>query len=304
MNFSLDFVVGLALGIGTPLALAWLYLRASIAVEDEHAALVAHFGQLRATLTRPGLHFYPARILPWTSVRHVSLQRDFRHIINVPVNDARGTTLLVDLWVEFRIIDAEKSVFGVEDWDRALQNLVSHAATSILGNREFSAILSDRTELGQRLGEEIADDTARWGVKVEFVFVQNVSLLPEVSRVVFETVAARLRRAKAAIDESGRIRVAKLEAQTHAQLASLVADAKGQYPAAIGAALARLQSKPKVFDAYNTLYEYSTLRPHRMTAFRGFGADEMRAVDASMVAVDAAGDAASRASSTMSTRVR
>ena len=63
---------------------------------------------------------------------------------------------------------------------RALQNLVSHAATSILGNREFSQILSDRTELGERLQQDISDETARWGLKIERVFIRNVKLLPEV----------------------------------------------------------------------------------------------------------------------------
>ena len=161
----------------------------TVEVDDEDAVLVTSFGRLVRTLREPGMQWMPARMLPWVSLRTVSLRRDFRLFDDVHVNDARGTTLMVDLWLEFRIEDPAKAIFGVADWDRALQNLVSHAATSILGNREFSQILSDRTELGERLQQDISDETARWGLKIERVFIRNVKLLPEVSRQIFGTIA-------------------------------------------------------------------------------------------------------------------
>jgi len=190
---------------------------------------------------------------------------------------------MVDLWLEFRIEDPAKALFGVADWDRALQNLVSHAATSILGNREFSQILSDRTELGERLQQDISDETARWGLKIERVFIRNVKLLPEVSRQIFGTIAARLERAKAALDENGRLAAAQLEADTGVKVAALVAEAKAQYPLAVGRAFSALREQPEVLKAYQELYELSLLRPHRTVAFRGFEGEAMRAVDAAML---------------------
>jgi hypothetical protein len=65
-----------------------------------------------------------------------------------------------------------------------------------------------------------------------------------------------------------------------------VAEAKGQYPLAIGRALGRLKPEPEVFAAYNELYELSLVRPHRTVAFRGFGEGELRAVDAAMLPSD------------------
>jgi len=255
----------------------------TVEVDDEEAVLVTSFGRLVRTLREPGLQWMPARVLPWVSLRTVSLRRDFRLFDDVHVNDARGTTLMVDLWLEFRIEDPAKALFGVADWDRALQNLVSHAATSILGNREFSQILSDRTELGERLQQDISDETARWGLKIERVFIRNVKLLPEVSRQIFGTIAARLERAKAALDENGRLAAAQLEADTGVRVAALVAEAKAQYPLAVGRAFAALREQPEVLKAYQELYELSLLRPHRTVAFRGFEGEAMRAVDAAML---------------------
>lgn len=284
MSDKLQLVLGIVAGAAC-LPLLWYLFRAvTIAVEDEEAVLVTSFGKLTQKFTTPGLKVLPAKLFPWTTIRTVPLKLRHREYKNIYVNDARGTTVLVDLWVEFQIIDAEKATFQIADWDGALRNLVMHSASSILGNRDFREILCDRQELAGLLTRDIDSETERWGIKVEFVFVHNVSLLPEVSRQIFESIAARLNRAKADIEEYGRIRVAKLEADTHARVANLVAETKGQYPAAVGRAFGKLQKTPKVYAAYQELYALSLVRPHRTIAFRGFGASELRAADAAMLA--------------------
>jgi len=255
----------------------------TVAVEDEEAVLITSFGKLVSTLTTPGLHALPTKLMPWVTHTRVSLRRDFRHFKNVHVNDARGTTVIVDLWLEFCVSDPARAIFSVADWDSALQNLVSHAATSLLGRRDFNEILCDRTELGELLKKDIGVETNAWGITIEFVFIRNVSLLPEVSRQMFETIAARLERTKAHVEEEGRLAVAQLEADTAMRVADLVAEAKGQYPAAVGRALGELRRRPAILKAYNDLYELSLLRPHRTVAFRGFREGELRAVDASMM---------------------
>jgi hypothetical protein len=100
---------------------------------------------------------------------------------------------------------------------------------------------------------------------------------------MFGTIAARLERAKADVEENGRLDVAQLEAETAMRVAALVAEAKGQYPAAVGRALAELSSRPRLFAAYNELYDLSLIRPHRTVSFRGFQNGEMRATDAAMI---------------------
>lgn len=285
----IQLVAGLAIG-ALLIPLGALLLRAvTMEVEDEEAVLVTSFGKMVHTFREPGLHFYLPKALPWTKNTRVSLRRDFRHFKNVHVNDNAGTTVIVDLWLEFRVADPAKAIFSVADWNRSLTNLVSHAATSILGSRDFRQILNDRTELGTLLQNDISHETDRWGLEIELVFIRNVSLLPEVSRQMFDTIAARLERTKAHVDEIGRLQVAQLEADTAMRVADLVAEAKGQYPAAIGRALADIKRKPATFKAYNELYDLSLVRPHRTVTFRGFGGDELRAVDAAMAVPGADG---------------
>jgi len=268
-------------------------------VQEGEVVLVLRFGKLVAVLDRPGFVFLPDRMMPWTELRRVSTRREFRNINGVHVNDARGTTVLVDVFLEFRIIDPIKATFAVADWERALTSLISHAVTSALGSRNFEAILSDRSSLADAVREEVAEETARWGLKFERLLIRNVALLPEVSHQMMRSVAAGIERWKADIEEDGRQRVAMLEARTTEEIASLVADARAQHPVAIGRALAELKSKPRVLEAYNQLYELSLLHPHRTIAFVGFKEHEIRPVDAAMLVAPNEGTPASSTQSTV-----
>lgn len=283
MSDSALFAISVAAGIALPL-LVWFVLKAiHVEVEDGWAALVTRFGKLERTLKEPGWHWVPGRLLPWVDVRQVSLNTAFRTIREIRIHDVRGTTVIVDVWLEVRIQDPEKALFSVTDWDVALKNVVSHAVLSILGSRRFEQILSDRTEMGELLRQEIAQETTRWGLSIESVYLRKVSLLPEVAQGLFMSVAARLERAKADVEEDGRQRVALLEAETSARVARLVAEAKSQYPMAVGVAYAKLGERPAVLAAFEELYALSVLRPHRTVAFQGFADHEVRAVESAML---------------------
>lgn len=275
--------LGAAAGIAGLTLAGWVWGRFYVGVEDEHVALVTSFGKLVAKYDKPGLTFHPTKWLPWVTVHHVSLARDFRVIHDLRLNDAKGTTVIADLWVELRIVDAEKALFAIEDWDKATQSLVLHAAMTILGSRDFQEILDDRSELGAKLQRDVSAETERWGVRVDQVFVRHVALLPEVSRQVFGTVGARLEQARAVLVEQGRLDVAQLEAETARRVAVLVAEAKSQYPLAVGRAMQRLKKIPAVFAAYNALYDLAQVRGTRTVAFRGFDGTDVRAVDAAML---------------------
>ena len=277
----LSFIIGFACVAGGVFAAIRAFLAVTIRVEDEEAILVTRFGKLAEVLKRPGLHFCADRWAPWVQLVHVSLARDYREFVDVHVHDAEGTTVLVDVWLEVRVEDPVRATFGVSDWDKALRNLVSHAITSIFGDRKFAEILRSRTELGPRLEQEIGDDLKRWGIKIEQAYLRNVGLRPEVERQILHSVSAQLERAKADVDERGRIAVAHLEAETRVRISELVASAKGQYPEAVGRAYQAMAERKAVRAAYDELYRLSQLSPGRVVAFLGF--DGLRSVDALMI---------------------
>lgn len=283
MNAESLVVLGFLLAVAAIL-LAWALFRlVTFTVGEGEAVLVTRFGKLTDTLTTPGLRVMPAKMMPWVHLKRMSLRRDFRDIDRIAVNDRNGTSIVVDAWLELRVADPARAVFAVDNWDRAVRDLVTHVVTSIVADTTLEEVLRDRSSIGDRLSREIAAETARWGVVVEKAFVRRISLSRDVQDQLLRSVAARLFKQKADIEESGRLRVERLLADTRADTATLEARAKAQYPAAVGRALERLGKTPAVLQAYEALYELSQLRPHRTTAFRGFKAGEMRAADAAML---------------------
>jgi len=163
-----------------------------------------------------------------------------------------------------------------------LRSLLTNSATAILGTFELSQILANRSELSQRLKDDIRDETLRWGLEIDLVFISKLSLLPEVSAQLFDTVAARLEKAKADIDENGRLSADMLQAATAASVAKLVAEARGQYSLGVNAAYQKLRTNPELMAAYKELYELSLIKPYKTVTFHGFSDGEVSAIDAAM----------------------
>jgi len=279
----MPLMLGVLAPLGVALLLYVMLLGTTVMVEDEEEVLVERFGRHVLSLKEPGLHWLPSKLLPWVSLRRVSLRRDFLRLSDVHVADREGTTVIVDVWIDYRIVDPVKAEYAVEHLHESLRSLVMHATLSLLGRRTFQEILCDRSELGELLKWDVGPDTARWGVAIELAFLQKVSLLPEVSSRILATIAARLGRARAELQEVGRLAVAAIEAETSVKVAKLLAEAKGMYPLAIGRAMTSLGARPKVLAAYNELYRLSLVRPHRATAFVGFEDTGLRAIDAMMI---------------------
>lgn len=285
MNNDAQLVLGVLIGLLCIPVAAFVMRALHVSVQEGETVLITRFGKLAAVLSRPGWHWVPDRILPWAQVDHVSTRRDHRIIRDIVVNDAGGTTVMVDVFLELRITDPVKARFSVADWERALTNVVTHDVISILGTMDLKDIVADRTELHGQLERDIAEETARWGVRIERVLLHDVRLLPELSEQMLRSVAAKLERWKADVEEEGRQRVAMIEAETSAEVATLVAEAKAQHPLAVGRAYAMLQKTPHIRAAFDELYELSLLHPQRTIAFAGFDG-ELRAVDAAMLATD------------------
>lgn len=296
MNSQAILLAGILVGFfGIP-CLTLLLRFLHVEVEDGETVLVTRHGRHTGTLSQPGWYWLFDRLMPWVKIHRVSLRRDYREIPNVFIHDTKGTGIVLDVFVELRVVDPVKATFSVSDWPHLLDNLVAHAMIAALGNRSFEEILRFRAELSKLIEDEIRHETARWGIQIDLVMVRSVSVSPAIAGQLVGSVAAKLERAKAHIEEDGRQTVALLEANTSATIATLIAEARGEYPLAVGRAYEGLGKRPEVFQAYQTLYELSLLQPHRTVAFQGFAAGEVRAMDAAMAAgtTDAPSDVFSR----------
>jgi regulator of protease activity HflC (stomatin/prohibitin superfamily) len=257
--------------------------QAGIIVYPWRSVLILRFGRCVEVLEKPGLYFRPSLLIPGIDSLSVSRKLSSMRMDDLHVNDRDGTTLRVDLWVEFRVLDAKKSVFAVESWKEALRSRILHSLINAVGSQRLETLLSERDQVSREILEEARTVAKEWGVSVEQLWIQDVRLLPEISKQFFDRVAAQIEMKKSRLEEEGRIRVQILQAETEKRIAELQAKAKSMHPLAVGRAYREMGKQESVMKAFEKLYRLSLLQPGKVVSFVGFGEGEIRPLDAMMI---------------------
>lgn len=84
---------------------------------------------------------------------------------NVPVH-VSGTLF-------FKVIDAEKACFEVQNYKSAIAQVGTSAARSIVGKFKYDEIISDRNMINKQLRETIGTSTEKWGIECSRFEIQS-----------------------------------------------------------------------------------------------------------------------------------
>jgi regulator of protease activity HflC (stomatin/prohibitin superfamily) len=275
MQVDTSMLIGVAIVPALVLVAIFLFKRFAAINPETHEVLHLRFGKLAHRYKDAGLVGAVRRIVPWDQYVTVSRQWDERVYRGIETNDNHGTIVQVDLRITFRITDADKALFAVDDWESALESTTLHEAAAKLAGMDRMHFLRCAPELSTVLTSSVKEEMAAYGVEVDGVRIMNVEFRPEVTRQMFEAVAAKLEVAKAEYEERGRTDAQLLLARTEHQVAELEARAKTQNLRAVGRAYEQLRKRPEVFDAYTQLYRLSQLDPSRVVSFDGFDGGEL-----------------------------
>ncbi len=195
--------------------------------------IVERLGKFSRTL-RPGLNI----IVPYIeSIRAKISTRDI--ILDIPQQEVitKDNAVIVTNAVTFiRVTKPEAALYGVEDFQLAIQNLVMTTLRSILGEMTLDEALSNREHIKAKLKEQIVDDVADWGVTVKSVEIQDINPSPSMQKAMEQQAAAeRERRAVETMAEGnknamileadGKLEAAKREAEAQITLANASAEA-------------------------------------------------------------------------------
>ncbi len=90
-----------------------------------------------------------------------------------------NVTVQVDAVVYFRVVNAQRAIINVVDYEKATGQIALTTLRSVLGQSDLDELLSHRDRINERLREIIDLHTEEpWGVEVGIVEVKDV-LLPE-----------------------------------------------------------------------------------------------------------------------------
>lgn len=121
-------------------------------------------------------------------------------VLDVPSQDVisrDNVSVKVNAVVYFRVIDPERSVIQVEDFQRATSELAQTTLRSVLGKHELDDMLSRRDRLNADIQAILDSQTDAWGIKVANVEIKHIDLGEGMVRVMArQAEAERERRAK------------------------------------------------------------------------------------------------------------
>ena len=137
-------------------------------------------------------------------------------VLDVPPQDViskDNVSVKVNAVVYFRVLDPEKAVIQVEQFEMATSQFAQTTLRSVLGQHDLDQMLAERDRLNNEVQRILDERTDAWGIKVSNVELKHIDLNETMIRAIAKQAEAeRLRRAKV-IDAEGELQAAERLAQ-------------------------------------------------------------------------------------------
>ncbi len=185
--------------------------------------VVQRLGKFNKTLG-PGLNI----IIPYIdSVAYKVTTKDI--VLDIPSQEVitRDNAVIIANAVAYiNIVSPEKAVYGVENYQIAIQNLVQTSLRSIIGEMDLDDALSSRDQIKTKLKTAISDDIADWGITMKTVEIQDINPSPTMQAAMEEQAAAERQRRATVTRADGEKEAAVLEADGRLEASKRDAKAK------------------------------------------------------------------------------
>ncbi len=203
--------MGSLIVVGALIALVLLTLFLGVCLVPQGSKyVVQRLGKYHATLN-PGLNI----IIPYVdTVAYKVTTKDI--VLDIPSQEVitRDNAVIIANAVAYiNIVSPEKAVYGVEDYEFAIQNLVQTSLRSIVGEMALDDALSSREQIKARLKEGISDDIADWGITLKTVEIQDIKPSHTMQSAMEEQAAAERQRRATVTRAEGEKSAAILEAE-------------------------------------------------------------------------------------------
>ncbi|MBL8661132.1 MAG: slipin family protein [Rhodospirillales bacterium] len=154
----------------------------------------------------------PGLILIFPVIQQM-VRMDLRtRVLDVPQQDVisrDNVSVRVNAVVYYRVIQAEKAVIQVENYEAATSQLAQTTLRSVLGQHDLDEMLAERDKLNADIARILDDQTEAWGIKVANVELKRVDLDESMIRAIArQAEAERGRRAKV-IDAEGELQASE-----------------------------------------------------------------------------------------------
>ncbi len=152
-----------------------------------------------------------------------SVKVDMRTIVfEVPPQDVisrDNVSVKVSAVVYFRVIDPQRAIIQVEDFQAATSQLAQTTLRSVLGKHELDEMLAERDKLNSDIQKILDTASEPWGIKVANVEIKHVDIDSVLVRAISQQAEAERQRRAKVINAEGEFQAAEKLVQA-AQLIS------------------------------------------------------------------------------------
>ncbi len=133
-------------------------------------------------------------------------------VMDVPSQDVisrDNVSVKVNAVVYFRVIDPERAIIQVENFQLATSQLAQTTLRSVLGQHELDEMLSERDKLNTDIQEILDKHTDAWGIKVANVEIKHVDIDESMIRAIAKQAEAERERRAKVIHAQGEFQAAE-----------------------------------------------------------------------------------------------
>ncbi|MFA9460089.1 SPFH domain-containing protein [Thiohalorhabdus sp. Cl-TMA] len=227
LDLSIGLIAALIIGIGIIAFIA----QGLFIVQQSEAVVVERLGTYSRTLG-PGINFLipvlerarPIKIRRYESAGIGSKELQERVVEETKI-DTRETVLnfpaqpvvtndnvsiQIDGALYFQIQSPKEAVYEVENLIQAVEVLAKTTLRAVVGARELDTLFSSRDEINNELQSVMDDAGNKWGVKVNRVEIQDITLPEEVEDAMRQVMTAERKR-RATVTEANGYKEAQIK---------------------------------------------------------------------------------------------
>ena len=175
------------------LVIIFLFIAGFRIAQEYERAIVFFLGRFKRT-EGPGLYW----IMPF-------LERQQTIDIRIKTVDLEqqetitkdSVTIKVNAVLWFRVIDPEKAIIKIANYNQAVYQFSVTALRNIIGQHHLDEVLKEREQINSSLQKIVDASTEPWGVKIEMVEMKDVEIPESMQRAMArEAEAIREKRAR------------------------------------------------------------------------------------------------------------
>lgn len=133
-------------------------------------------------------------------------------VMDIPPQDVisrDNVSVRVNAVVYFRVIDPERVVIQVEDYQSAVSQLAQTTLRSVLGQHELDEMLAERTKLNTHIQQILDEHTDAWGIKIGMVEIKHIDINESMVRAIAKQAEAERERRAKVIHADGELQASK-----------------------------------------------------------------------------------------------